>query len=609
MAELHELDGPVLLLAGPGTGKTYRLACRIKHLVEVREVDPSEIMVITFTNAAAANMQRRISDEKKPNEYVPVDKRPSRICTMNSLGHRIVTENAAQLGLPDPPKVLPSDLERVLMADAAQLTGNMRAFGEKDVCDCRRRGDCRPRESKLCRTCEQYKAILTACGAVDFQSQLFLACKLLREDDTLLDSYRAQTRHLLVDEYQDINPSQFELIQLLSRGQTEGLFVVGDDDQSIYSWRGGSPVYIRAFGEHYGEDARVESLNHSYRCHPKVLEGAIGVVNAHDDKRLDKGRYSYEVEDGPAIAVHNAASDGQEAEVVAAIAKRAVPSNDVLVLVPTRNYVPAIARALRRRGVPFVGVGRGPGPGLPLLVGLRGWLDNRGDNIALRRCIEAMMANGPLGVPSKRARKAAKKKEREDAYAKVSALWEAVVVDGISLWESLDKARQKDALAEAVHEGLSQLADLQDGEVAKFLEAAARVLRPWAKTKTLLGEVAGWLRQAESATGDSGPPMVRVMTFEQAKGLEADVVCAVGLEDGVVPRADTDDKPEQARKFFVSMTRAVRELHLFHARRRSAAVSYQSPFGKGGKGKLSRSPFLDAIPVACQDGVYHKPST
>ncbi|MHC5058244.1 MAG: UvrD-helicase domain-containing protein [Planctomycetota bacterium] len=221
MAELHELDGPVLLLAGPGTGKTYRLARRIKHLVEERGVDPSEVMVITFTNAAAANMRRRISDEKKPEECVAADRRPSMICTMNSLGHRIVAENADRLGLPCPPEVLPDNLERVLMGDAAQLVGDARALGEKNVYDCRRRGDCSQKESVVCRACEQYRSVLTACGKLDFQSQLFLACKLLREDEALLNSYRAMARHLLVDEYQDINASQFELIQLLSRDQSD----------------------------------------------------------------------------------------------------------------------------------------------------------------------------------------------------------------------------------------------------------------------------------------------------------------------------------------------------------------------------------------------------
>ncbi|MHC5058549.1 MAG: 3'-5' exonuclease [Planctomycetota bacterium] len=391
---------------------------------------------------------------------------------------------------------------------------------------------------------------------------------------------------------------------------TEGLFVVGDDDQSIYSWRGGSPVYIRAFREQFGESARVEPLNRSYRCHRKVLEGAIAVVNAYDGERLDKGVYSYKEEDGPAIVIHNAASDAREAEVVAAIANEAVPSRDVLVLVPTRLYVPAIAKALRRNGVSFTGVDREPGKGLPLLAGLQSWLDDTSNSVALRGCIEAMMdsTDGPLGIPSKRARKAGKKKEREDAYAKVSALWKAVLDDGICLWESLGRAGEGDAFLAKAHAALSEITQTQNGDVATFLEATARVLRPWASTKALFGEVGGWLRQARSSAGSSGPPMVRVMTFEQAKGLEASVVCAIGLEDGVVPRSGTDNKPEQARKFFVSMTRAKRELHLFHARRRSAAVSYQSPFGKGGKGKLSRSPFLDAIPDACCERAYHAPA-
>lgn len=249
--DLHTKPGPLLFLAGPGTGKTYRLAKRIKYLVETKGVPPEEITVITFTAAAARNMRQRISDAEKPELFLPFKQQPKCIRTMHSLGYGILKEDPNSPGFKEAAVLDSLAVQTILMEDAAQLGGYMR--GDAPLAgDCRRCGNCTPCDCAKCKICEQYRNILQACRAIDYDDQILMACKVLRQNPDLLARYRQSCRHLLIDEYQDINAAQFELIKMLCEGQEEGLFVVGDDDQSIYSWRGGSPEFIRRFQRDFG---------------------------------------------------------------------------------------------------------------------------------------------------------------------------------------------------------------------------------------------------------------------------------------------------------------------------------------------------------------------
>jgi superfamily I DNA/RNA helicase len=345
--ELHTLEGPTLLLAGPGTGKTYQLAKRIKYLIEKENVPSDSITVITFTSAAAKNMRDRISDESKQELYIPYKLQPKLICTMHSYGYRIIRECYAELGSKDVLRVVNDDaLRSILMGDAAQLAGYSRERGKK-AADCRMFGDCKPADDYKCHICNVYKKILKSCSALDYDEQILLACKILKEKPDLLHKYKASTKHLLVDEYQDINAAQYTLIRLLSQTNMAGLFVVGDDDQSIYSWRGGSPKYIRQFEEDFGRNAKVISLNKSFRCHKHILEGALSIVEEYDHERLPKDSFDYKVKDGPKIKIHNAPSDEKEAKEVRKIVENSLPSQDVLVLFPNRQFSFAIINELR----------------------------------------------------------------------------------------------------------------------------------------------------------------------------------------------------------------------------------------------------------------------
>ena len=609
--DIHEFSGPLLLLAGPGTGKTYRLGKRIKFLVEELGVPPENITVITFTAAAAKNMRDRISDFNKPDLYLPYKKQPKSIRTMHSFGYKIVRENAAEIGLKDIVKVVTSDrLRNILIGDAAQLAGHNRSDG-KETEKCRQFGACNfSAEDKKCQICKTYQNILRSCSAIDYDEQILLACNLLRENAELLARYQSQCRHLLIDEYQDINAAQFKLISLLSKGQRDGLFVVGDDDQSIYSWRGGSPEFIRGFKNLFGEGARVEPLRKSYRCHKNVLEGSMSIVKDFDAHRRDKGELEYAIEEGPKIQIHNTPSDDKEAVLVRSIVERVLPSMNVLILFPHKGFASAVTQELRNAGIGFSAPLALPGKGLPLISVLSDWLADCDDSLAFREILEALINNPVSGVPSILVRKAEKKEERQEAFRKISCLWDNVIKKSIpSLWGNLDAEKENDVLYQMAFDKFSELLALYNNtdDPASFVAQIVNTLVPWKQTPGFLEEVDDWIEASAILSGQNQSTDVQLMTLQGAKGLEANVVCVIGLEDGVMPRGDADENAlaEQSRLMFVSMTRAVEELHLFHARKRSGGLIFRSPYKKGGPPDINRSRFLNHVPDEYKEDKYH----
>ena len=458
MLEIHKAQGPTLLLAGPGTGKTYMLGLRLKYLIGEQDVNPDEITVITFTSDAAQNMRSRISNPEKPELYLQYTKQPKNIITMHSLGFKIIRENLDKINLNDLPKLIPDDLEkRILLEDAAQISGFDRSLG-LETSECRQIGRCDPVDFPKCMICETYKKILRKCSSVDYDEQILLAVDILRNNPEVLNIAKQSTKHLLVDEYQDINSAQHELIRLLCSEQEDGLFVVGDDDQSIYSWRGGSPAFIRDFSKDYGVKSKVIPLSKSWRCHRNILEGSLSVVSRHDDQRLPKEKFEYNIDDGPKIKIHDAPSDNKEAQIVRAIVQSALPSQDVLILVPQRQFAEAISAELRSHQISFSTRSPTPGIGLPLLSRLKDWMDNPSDSIALRRCVESFMDRIDSPIPSRKARKAEKKQERQEAFEVISSLWDLVLNDKAdSLWASIQAQNNKNDIYSALNETFSLL--------------------------------------------------------------------------------------------------------------------------------------------------------
>ena len=607
LENIHKIDGPTLLLAGPGTGKTYTLGLRLKYLIDEMEVNPDNITVITFTAEAAKNMRTRISNPDIEALYLPYKKQPTNIRTMHSLGSKIIRAYPDKVNLQQPIKLIPGDLEKsILLCDAAQLCGNSRSLGYK-VSLCRQYGDCQPVDEPKCRICEQYKNILRKCSSLDYDEQILLAVELLENHTEIRKEYQQYTKHLLVDEYQDINSAQFKLIKLLCSGQEDGLFVVGDDDQSIYSWRGGSPKYIREFKNDFKGDSQVIPLNISYRCHENILHGSLKVVETFDPDRLRKDSFEYKVAEGPKIKIHNAPSDNQEANIVRKIVQSALPSQDVLILVPQRQFAVSVAEELRSNQIGFNIRANVPGVGLPLISRLNDWLNNPNDSVAFRRCLESYMERIDSPVPTKKVRKAEKIEEREEAFSGIAKLWENVLSgEAASLWNSLEQLHDSNELYKSIWEVFSLFLQhfKEKGDIREFSMNVTTSLSPWRGIKSFLGEVTSWVDSIRHSGMEGGSSSVRIMTFQGAKGLEAKVVCILGLEDGIIPREDSDIS-EQSRLLFVSMTRAINELHLFHARVRSSNIMMRNTFA-GGKPSVKPSRFIDVLTTTNSEKVYHR---
>lgn len=600
--DIHRECGPLLLLAGPGTGKTYKLAQRIKYLVDDEQVDPTCITVMTFTSAAAMNMRNRISDPSVPALYLPSDSQPINICTIHSLGHRIVCEKTDVLSLPKHPFVVRSDdLLKMLLSDAAQLAGYQRNNAIETAL-CRRRGECDEHECRKCEICKCYQKVLSKCAAIDHDDQIILASRLLAQDKDLLSKYQHQCFHLLIDEYQDINPGQYKLIRILSANNQKGLFAVGDDDQSIYSWRGASTSYIRNFVDEF-KDARSFPLTHSYRCRRSILGAALCVVQ-EDEKRIDKGKYTYESSLQGKVEVHSVPSDKREAQIIRSILEQMEPSETALVLVPNRFYLPLVINKLRASSLEYASPTPRLGGGLMILASLSNWIYKKNDSLALRDCIEAMLNSPRFGVPSAGSRTKQKQEARSRAYSCVTNLWNTVNKSR-SLWDSLEQSGNSNELLREIHSSLKTLKESNNSDISGFLACANDVLHPWRSIKAFRDEIEAWVGTVEEGGGGQSP-RVRVMTLSGAKGLEADFVCVVGLEEGAFPRSDLNEEQlaEKRRLLFVSMTRAKKELHLFHARKRSGAVSFQ---GRKGSETIPRSSFLESIDEELIKTTYHQP--
>lgn len=607
--EIHEETGPLLLLAGPGTGKTYRLAQRIKYLCVEKSVSQENITVITFTNAAAKNMKERISDSSAVPIFTPPEKQPKLICTIHSLGFKIIGENAKYLGYKNQIRVLePDAVKDQLIEDAAYLTGFKREEA-KNTISCRQNGKCQPSDVPKCKICKKYRQILKSCSAIDYDDQILLANEILINKPEVLADFKRKCSNLLIDEYQDINAAQFELIKLLTEEQEEGLFAVGDDDQSIYSWRGGNPEYIRKFKNYFGDKAKITPLLKSYRCPQFILESALEVVKAFDKDRLEKGDFEYENKADGKIKIHNVASDNKEALLVQSIIKKRQPLKKVLILIPGRRFASPLINILKNSSINFYAPLNFPGEGFPIIKLLAKWIQNPNDSIALRQIFSKLIENKSFGVPSSKSRKKETLEKREAALNLISSIWKDVINNNAkNLWSSLEQNYNKDEFLKKLYESLIKFQktyNIQEN-IQDFFSSILQAVMPWKNNKEFLDEVIAWIDTTNYLSNQKADPDVEIMTLQGAKGLEADIVCIIGMENGSLPRNidDMDKIPEESRLMLVSMTRAKEELHIFHARKRSGSRMFSKTF-KDGKATFSKSIFIDSIPPKYIDKQYH----
>ena len=656
------VDGPLLILAGAGTGKTKTLVHRIAHLIRVAKAAPETIVGVTFTNRAADEMRERVES------FIGPEAKRVSLSTFHSLGVRILRAHHKKLNLParfaiySTPDQLAAlklacseisigndsfDIKRILRQISAWKNARiMPVDAMRIVADAAESGTRADDYAVLSADAYvKYEEILRASGAVDFDDLLLLPLKLLQEDESARRDLWKRWQHVMIDEYQDTNSVQFELAHLLA-GTRRNLCVVGDDDQSIYAFRGAEVGNILDFEQHF-PGARIVRLEENYRSTRRILAAANAVIAGNARRHEKKLRTANSI--GDMIEWYEHGDDTIEAETVAReLATRRLTQKlkwgDIAVLFRTNTQSRALEEALRQRNVPYRVVGgtafferKEVGDAIAYLR----LASHAGDEIALRRIINyptrgigrttiiriAELAQQrettfcktletagaqEIGVAAQRAiaqfielmkRARVALADAEQTAAQVPpraeevtpiARWAQQLFHDIGLEEAIRLDPRNDKTAQQRTDNLRDVV----GAIIRYER------RIW--NERITGDAAEWspprLTDALSALAlddmedededqRNDENRVTLMTLHSAKGLEFRDVYMVGLEEGILPHARSVDEntiDEERRLMYVGITRARERLTLSCARNRKRA---------GGLVESLPSRFMNDIPA------------
>jgi len=543
-------------------------------------------------------MRRALVDQE--GNFKVESKKVPNISTMHSLGLNIVQEKPRDVNLLKTELKVQNDenVKRLMYRDAALILG----YTEEDsrnALECKQCGDCQKSDtSKQCKICKKYWEIMSKCNYVDFDDQILFACQILESNPKILSKYQGRAEHLLVDEYQDINAAQFKLIEMLCRNSRNGLFAVGDDAQTIYAFRGSNPEFILRFTADF-TDAKTPPLAHSRRCHKRIMDDAIKVLEKHYTDWTGKQELEYHTPEGNTPNIWQLPSEVSEAEMVAKVAKYYLnQKKSVLILVPKKDFFPLISKKLSRYNVPH----ECPINLLPESVNKRlalakrfiDWVSNPSDSFMTRLIIEDFINTGiakVAGANKNRNCKPETIRKRISEETKIAQLWKTVdkKTDLFSVIQSFENPNKT---LEKIRDSLLKLLELNRNftkdDKGEFVKQLSIISNIWIDPVNFVEDLSSVMNMLNSSR-PSGPGSAQLMTMRKSKGLEADVVFIVGLEDDIMPSRG-NDIVEEARLLYVSMTRAKEDLYLFHAYRRPRNISY----GDGLRDK-KRSRFLDAI--------------
>jgi len=596
-AVLHG-DGPLLVLAGAGSGKTRVVTARIARLLR-SGVRPDQILAVTFTNKAAAEMRERVQ------HLVGGAALPSlTLSTFHAFGARFLRQHAEALGRTARFVIYDDDDQAKLVKKAMEIAGLppsaplakaiRRAFDQA-----RNRGHAAEQASlpeeegtlakvDLARVGVLYDELLTQADAFDFGDLIRGPAVVLEQDEYLRTAYQRRYRHVLVDEFQDTNQAQYRLLRALAPPGSN-LVVVGDDDQSIYGWRGAEVDNILRFPDEW--HGRLLRLEQNYRSEGHILEAANGVIS-FNKRRLGKSLWT---EQAPGARVEVLAAEDAREEARRVVSRmldlqgEGYEPGDMAVLYRANHLALDLEDALRRVRMPYVVV-RGRAfyeraevrDGIALLR----LVVNPADDVALERTVEHVLKG--VGTTSLAHLSAHARAQGTPMLAALPSALAAGVLKGRAktglahLATLLEEARSQADVVEGVarlftETGLmasdADLSLLQEDDRDRD-ENLRRILAALAEVRETGGDLAAFLEQvklvADSDTSAEGGA-VALMTVHAAKGLEFPAVFVIGLEEGTFPgtRSLAPEKIEEERRlFYVAVTRARRRLFLAHAERR-----------------------------------------
>jgi DNA helicase II / ATP-dependent DNA helicase PcrA len=651
---VEHFEGPLLVLAGAGSGKTRVLTSRITHLIEEFGVAPESILALTFTNRAAAEMRERTR--------ALLGREPSGmwIGTFHAIGARMLRRDAARLGWTpgfliydaddaerlvrrilkddlslDPKKWSPRAVRGAISSAKNELVG-VEEYATQAA---------DPFTRVVARVYERFQAALRDANAFDFDDLLVKPVELLQRFPEVLSRYRDRFHFILVDEYQDTNHAQYIFLKLLGSPElasgdgAANLFVVGDDDQSIYGWRGADVRNILDFEMDFPA-AGVVRLEQNYRSTQRILDAANQVI-AENVRR--KGKTLRTANDsGEPITLVEAADEADEADWIATEIRAQLArdpdrgARDFVVLYRTNAQSRPLEEAFRREGLPYRIVGGQRFYERREVKDLLGYLRliaNPSDDEAFLRIVNVPKRGvGDTSVARLAERARAERRPLLEMAARAGEIPEIKGAAGRALPELANLVEKYAALAgldlrlgellqqlveeigfveslrEEGPEGEERIANVQellnsatelqarleedDPEVAEELRAGGwdGTLRP---LDVYLAHVA---LVTDVDQHDPAAPVVSLMTVHNAKGLEYPVVFVAGLEEGLFPISRVLDEPteleEERRLFYVAITRAMRKLYLCTARRRRRGAEWLDSVP---------SSFLEAIPKDALD--------
>ena len=560
-------DGPLLVLAGAGSGKTKVLTTRIAYLIEEKNISPYNILAITFTNKAAKEMQERLF------KLIGEVARNLQVSTFHSFGLKLLRENYAVLGYDKNFCIMDSDdsltvIKRILKDlnyDPKQY--NPTAIKNK-ISGCKNEL-MSPKQYEIYATTEfekvvlevyeKYEQKLKTNNSVDFDDLLLLPIKLFREHEDILDRYQERFQYILIDEYQDTNEAQYTLTKLMA-SKYRNVCVVGDENQSIYSFRGANYRNILNFEKDYKE-AKTIKLEQNYRSTQNILNAANQVIQ-NNQNRKDKTHYV-------ASTIKKLINDGKSPDEIA-------------VLYRTNAQSRTVEEEMLKENIPYRVVGSFYFYARKEIKDLMSYLrliHNEKDNVSLQRVINSPKRGIGLKTISNLATLA--DIEGKSMYEVITSGKELEFKNTI---EDLKKVAENVTLTELVDKILDTTGYRQELENEKTLEADIRLenLEEFKSITKAFEERDGVISLEDflfevSLVSDreeykDAKDKVSLMTVHSVKGLEFNDVFVIGLEEGIFPHMnslmDNQELEEERRLAYVAITRAKERLYLVNARRR-----------------------------------------
>ena len=590
-AVLHE-SGPLLILAGAGSGKTSVLTTKIAYLIKEKNVNPKNILAITFTNKAAKEMKTRVVDMVGSIGY------DIQISTFHSFGLRIVKENYLKLGFGKNFTIIDSDdsltlIKKILKEMNIDSTRYNPRFLKNQISSCKNEMVTTEKYQMLVnddvseltyRVYKKYEEALLRNNSLDFDDLLIMPIKLFNKYPDVLSSYQELFKYVFIDEYQDTNEAQYILSKMIC-DKYKNICVVGDDSQSIYSWRGANFKNILNFEKDY-RDAQVILLEQNYRSTKNILNAANSVIK-NNIKRKDKNLWT-ENEEGEKIKYIRANDEKEEASFVTREIKKLKEEgtclSDIAVLYRTNAQSRTIEEAFLNSNIPYNIVGAFAFYSRKEIKDLLAYLKliyNTKDDISLLRII-----NYP---------------KRKIGAKTLDNLSMDAVLNGISIFDSIEKGKElefkklilemKDlskslSVTETIDIVLNKSGIKYELESEHTLEADIKLenLEEFKSISKIFEEESG-IASLEDFLGEislvsdvneqkkDNTPKVTLMTTHAVKGLEFDYVFVIGMEENIFPHINSieenDGLEEERRLCYVAITRAKKKLYLINALKRT----------------------------------------